>query len=45
MINVSNEFKSLIKGNDRKFYGGASITLADATVLTLDNSRIIDLKN
>jgi hypothetical protein len=44
MINVSSEFKTLIKGNDRKFYGGAEITLADATVLTLDNTKIMSLK-
>jgi len=43
-MNTSKEYKQIIKGNDRKFYGGATITLADNTVLTLDNSNIIDLK-
>ena len=44
MINTSNEFKQIVSGQDRKFYGNATITLLDGTVLTLDNSRIIDLK-
>lgn len=44
MINVSSEFKSVISGDERIFYPGAEITLADGTVLNLDNSRITQLK-
>lgn len=44
MANTSMEYKAIIKGNDRKFYGGAEITLSDSTVLTLDNTKIKGLK-
>ncbi len=44
MINTSNEYKAVIAGNNRQFYGTAEITLADSTVLNLDNSRIKQLK-
>jgi hypothetical protein len=44
MINTSNEFKEVVKGQDRQFYSGATITLSDSTVLTLDNSRIMSKK-
>lgn len=44
MINVSNEFKTVVSGSDRKFYPSAVITLADNTVLNIDNSRIKQLK-
>lgn len=44
MINVSNEFNSVVNGQNRTFYGGAEITLFDGTVLNLDNSQIIGLK-
>lgn len=39
MINTSNEYKTKIIEN-RIFYSGAKITLADSTVLTLNNSSI-----
>jgi hypothetical protein len=44
MINTSSEYKSVIIGQGRKFYSGATITLLDSTVLTLDNSKIRGLK-
>lgn len=44
MINVSNEYKEVLNGNDRQFYAYAEITLKDGTVLNLDNSNILDMK-
>ena len=44
MINVSNEFKEIVSGNDRTFYASAEITLNDNTVLNLDNSQLSGLK-
>lgn len=44
MINVSNEFKEIVSGNDRTFYASAEITLSDNTVLNLDNSQLSGLK-
>jgi hypothetical protein len=44
VINVSNEFKNAVKGDNRQFYAGAEITLFDGTVLNLDNSKIRSLK-
>jgi hypothetical protein len=44
MINTSNEYKQVILGDNRKFYGGATITLLDGTILTLDNTKITSIK-
>jgi hypothetical protein len=44
MINTSNEYKQVILSESRKFYGGATITLLDSTVLNLDNTRISAIK-
>ncbi|MDF2510473.1 MAG: hypothetical protein K0S04_339 [Herbinix sp.] len=44
MINTSNEYKQYIGGDDRKLYANAEITLADGTILELDNSKIMGLK-
>lgn len=44
MINTSNEYKQVVRGDERQFYAGAKITLIDGTVLNLDNSKIKNLK-
>lgn len=44
MINVSSEYREVLSGNDRVFYAYAEITLKDGTVLSLDNSNILDIK-
>jgi len=44
MINVSNEFKQVINGDERVFYPSAEITLADSTVLSIGKERITQLK-
>ena len=42
MINVSNEYKQAIRESGKKQYGGAIITLANGTILTLNNSNIME---
>ncbi len=44
MINVSNEYKQIISGDNREFYPVSEITLLDGTVLNLDKSRITSMK-
>lgn len=41
MINVSNAFKRELYNNNRQYVNRAVITLADGTVLDIDNSRIM----
>lgn len=42
MINTSNEYKEVIRKSGKKQYAGVTVTLSDGTILTLDNSNILE---